>query len=371
VLVLNNDNATPGTLKFRAGSTIDVVFSGTGTSSATIDVSGAGSNKGRIDLNGSTRTFNIGSSSATVQMTINAIIMDGAGSSGITKTGAGTMALTGANLYVGSTTINDGALQLGNGGTTGSLHTSSAIIVTAPGVFAVNRSNTTTQGTDFSGGAITGTGGVTQNGSGTLVLNSANTYSGTTTINAGALQVDNTTGSGTGTGPVVVMNGAILQGTGTIAGDTTVNSGAQLQPGTSTIIGTLTFGNTLTLLDGSTTDFHLAGDTSFDKILTTNLAVGLTATSTASFRVFLDGLYSPIAGVNFKIFDWTSLTGADTNLANNLDFTGAVLGAGLGWDTSTFNSNGIISVMAIPEPGRVLMLMFGLTGLFMRRRRRD
>jgi autotransporter-associated beta strand protein len=151
---------------------------------------------------------------------------------GLTKAGAGTLALSGANSYTGTTTISTGTLQLGNGGTTGSLSTSSAIVDNAN--FTINRSNAVTQGTDFSGAPITGAAGsFTQAGSGTTTLNAANTYGGGTTVNAGTLLVNNTTGSGTGTGNVTVNSSGTLGGTGTISGSVTVNSGGNLSPGNS------------------------------------------------------------------------------------------------------------------------------------------
>ena len=66
--------------------------------------------------------------------------------------GSGTLLLTGANTYGGATTINAGTLQLGAGGTTGSL--SGAITDNA--TLAFNYSNSTTVSN-----AISGTGGVT------------------------------------------------------------------------------------------------------------------------------------------------------------------------------------------------------------------
>ena len=56
-------------------------------------------------------------------------------------------------------------------------------------------SNTVTQGTDFAS-VIGGTGGVTQSGSGTLVLNGTNTYTGVTTFDAGIVNVANLTNYG-------------------------------------------------------------------------------------------------------------------------------------------------------------------------------
>jgi autotransporter-associated beta strand protein len=55
---------------------------------------------------------------------------------------------------------------------------------------------------------------------GTITLSGANTDTGATSITAGTLLVNNTTGSGTGTNTVTVASGATLGGTGTISGAT-------------------------------------------------------------------------------------------------------------------------------------------------------
>ena len=78
-----------------------------------------------------------------------------------------------------------GTVELGNGGTTGSLCTTG--IITDNGNLTLCRSNTVVQGTDLSTSDIVGTGSVTQAGSGTLVLNQANTYSGPTNVMNGSL----------------------------------------------------------------------------------------------------------------------------------------------------------------------------------------
>lgn len=137
------------------------------------------------------------------------------GSGTLAKTGAGTVTLSGANTYTGSTLISEGALQIGNGGTTGSLSTSSAI--TNNGTLIFNRSDNIAQGTTFSAGAISGTGMLVKNGAGTLTLGSANTYSGTTTINAGALRATNAAALGTTAAGTTVANGAALELAGGIA----------------------------------------------------------------------------------------------------------------------------------------------------------
>jgi len=110
---------------------------------------------------------------------------------------------SGNNTYTGLTTISAGTLQLGNGGTTGSIVTN----VKNNGTLAFVRSDDVT----FPG-VISGTGEVTQIGPGTLILAGVNTYSGGTNFNGGILAVE---GNGhLGTGPLRFDGGALEQLTG-------------------------------------------------------------------------------------------------------------------------------------------------------------
>jgi autotransporter-associated beta strand protein len=88
--------------------------------------------------------------------------------------------LTGANTYSGGTTIvGGGVLSVGDSATSGSITGD----VANGGNLTFTRSDTTTYG-----GVISGTGVVNKNGTGTLVLSGANTYSGATRIQNGTLQ---------------------------------------------------------------------------------------------------------------------------------------------------------------------------------------
>ena len=116
---------------------------------------------------------------------------------------AGTVILTGDNLFAGNVNIAAGAtLQLGNGGTSGSL--AAAASISNGGVLAVNHSGTLLLSTLISGvGTLSAL-------AGTTVLTGANTFSGGTSIAPGAiLQIGNGGTSGSvGTGPVA--NGGAL-----------------------------------------------------------------------------------------------------------------------------------------------------------------
>src|SRR5262249_49623459 len=109
---------------------------------------------------------------------------------------SGNLTLTGANTYTGGTTIT-GTLQLGNGGTTGSIVGG----IVDNGGLPINEAGTATLGTPLSGSRAP-----QQNGRGITVLTAAQTFTGGTTINAGTLQL------GTGGSLAAGSNLAIFRG---------------------------------------------------------------------------------------------------------------------------------------------------------------
>ncbi|MFZ2278158.1 MAG: autotransporter-associated beta strand repeat-containing protein [Prosthecobacter sp.] len=245
-LVLNG-----GTLQYTGGATsTDRLFS-IGSSGGTLDASGTGAvnftNTGSMDFNGQSgvRTLTL-TGTNTGGNILAAIIGDNGDATALTKTGAGTWVLTGANSYTGATTIGAGVLQIGNGGTTGSLSTSSALI--SNGTLAFNRTDGVVQGSDFAS-VISGSGGVTQAGSGTLTLNGDNTYTGTTNVRAGTLEVTHNNALGTADAGTTVSSGATLLLNNvnystaeslSLNGSGTGSSGALRNSGTSTYTGAIT-----------------------------------------------------------------------------------------------------------------------------------
>lgn len=117
-----------------------------------------------------------------------------AGAGGLTKQGAGTLVLTANNTFAGTTTIAQGLLQLGDGGSGGSL--TGAIV--DHGTLAIDRADTLVLA-----GAISGSGTLRQSGTGITVLAADNRYAGGTTIDAGTLQLGNGGASGSIVGDVV------------------------------------------------------------------------------------------------------------------------------------------------------------------------
>jgi autotransporter-associated beta strand repeat len=119
----------------------------------------------------------------------------------VTKSGSGASILTGTNTYTGATTINAGILQIGNGGTTGTLGSGA---VTNNGTLVIDRSNDLTVAN-----TITGAGGLTKFGAGRLTLTGTNSYNGPNAIFGGGVEFSSA--SSLGSGSIAIHSGATLR----------------------------------------------------------------------------------------------------------------------------------------------------------------
>ena len=254
------DTGAAGPLsKTGAGS---LIMSGANTYTGTTTISGGTLQIGAGGTTGSLSTSSSITNNATLSFNRSNTVAQGtdfagviAGTGAVTQSGSGTLVLSGANTYTGATTISAGTLQIGSGSTTGSLSPSSSITDNA--TLSFNRSNTLTQGTDFAS-VISGTGALTQAGSGTLILSGTNTYTGATLLSAGTLTVNGSVASSS----LTTINGGTLTGTGAV-GAIQLNSAGAINVGS----GTLSTGN-IAITDGQLV-FSIGGTSNYGHLNTT------------------------------------------------------------------------------------------------------
>jgi autotransporter-associated beta strand protein len=245
---------------------------------------------------------------------------------------------------------------------------------------------------DQPGGTVSA---LTKEGAGTMVLTQANLYTGGTTVNGGVLSINNTTGSGTGTGAITVGASGTLAGRGAIvtsnlavlvngalsvgeAGDTIDTTDLSLHLGTGT--STLTFAGSVELdIFGQNDD--LSGDPHGADLFNDTLHV--TSASSVVLGGVLrvrDGSTDPFnapeswnIGDSWQLFDWSALTAGSVTGAFSSYVLPDLQDAGKAWFTDNLASTGVISIVAaeaVPEPSRTLLMAAGLALLIFRRRRR-
>ncbi len=264
----------------------------------------------------------------------------GAGTNNITKLGTGTLIVASSNSYSGATTISAGTLQIGNGGSglaAGSLSTSSAI--TNNGMLAFNRSDTVTQGTDF--GAISGSGTLSQAGSGTLLLIGTMAFSGVTTVNNGTLDLQN---------QLALQNCIFAGGSGMLVLDSSVGANAftfgglsgstnlQLVNSASNAIA-LSVGNSS---QNSTYTGVLSGGGSLIKIGSSSTQVigggntytGTTTISAGTLQIGNNGNLSSIAAGSTIIDNATLAFAASNALTEGVNFSAALISGSGGFAQS-------------------------------------
>lgn len=354
----------------------NLVITGTGTASA------AAPNTGTLNLGGVTRTITVqtanpvataGNNDATIETAIVST-----GNAGIIKEGSRALVLSGNNTYTGTTVVNNGELNLRGSLGTGAVTVSkvgatlaNAAVLSGGGdgvTTGIIRSSVTIGDINDAGILSPGTVPSTT----TLITNYGAGANGTLTLTAGGPALTVADGSQIQLG----ITSATYTSTGVIAGLTDT-----------------TYTNALTYIGANGSEFTSSwnvapGAGAMDYLNLTgassSLSVGNRATATfgdGSIRISLVNATSLGLGQVFNLVDWQSVSAINGNfdtgassiyaagsnvIAGDLDLP--ALSAGLAWDVSAFAQYGVIVI--VPEPSRAILLLLGLLGLMLRRRRR-
>ena len=296
-----------GTLKAGAENAFSAASATTVDVGATLDLGGfiGGTDQTVSSLSGGGTVTDSGVTPATLtnagaSSKFSGVIEDGAGKkskTGLTQNSIGnTLTLTGANTYTGATTITAGTLQIGGAGSLGSGSYAGAI--SDAGTFEYSSS-----AAQELSGVISGAGGLTQNGPGTLTLSGANTYQGPTLVAAGTLR------------------GGAANAFSAVSA-TTVDGGATLDLGG--------FNETVTSLSGAGSGAAYVTNKGLSSPATlTNQGASSTFSGVIKNGVSATGLAERSAGNTLTLTGVNTYTGATTITAGNLRIGGSgSLGSG-------------------------------------------
>ncbi len=325
----------------RLGATGGVLQAANGMG---LTIGAAGSNAGDITsggpINNNAGELILINDSTAGAITVNSqITNNGTGSVSLTTSGPGTTVLNAANTYSGPTNIDSGTLSLGNAAalpSAGTIHISqgatldiggnNVTIESLNGAGTVDNNNpnntgnyTLTLGGNNSNstfnGAIqdsVGTLALVKNGTGTLTVGGANTFSGGLTLNDGTLNLTNVSGAGVGT---LTVNGGSVDMTSAF---TALDNNLQLNG------GVVNISNEFMTVNGA---INVTGDATIN---TGNEVVYFGGAFSGNGTLNLTGSYVPTFESSFAAFTGTVNLGA-----SSMDFR--LFGGFYGSAAATFN----------------------------------
>ena len=347
-----------GTLRLGATETLPNASAVTVSAGATLDMNDltdtVGSLAGAGNLLLGAGTLIAGGDNTSTSFTGTA-----GGSGGITKNGTGTLTLGGTNSFTGATNVNTGTLALGSAA---SAPASSRVTVAGGAIFNVAGfsagigslagagSVTLGAGTLSAGGdgtsstfsgIVSGTGGFTKAGTGTLTMMGANSFTGALTVSAGGVTFSGATGTATGATSVTIQSGASL-----ILDNASAANADRI--GNSAVINIQ--GGNLTLNSGASGTNETVGQ--LNLLSSAGVTVTHNGTAAQSSALTFSSMGSVTAGATLN-FAGTGLGGALGTAATgpHIFITGQANGLIGGWarvgsDFASYGANGVSAFSA-------------------------
>lgn len=299
------------------------------------------------------------------------LVVGGAGHGTVNLTGDGILKVGAAGdgaVVLAESAGSVGSLVIGQGVSAGTLQAAS--ISGGQGTASVTFNHSTT--VNFRP-TLSGSLSVTKSGSGRLVFDYENTYTGLTTVADGTLKVGNASGSATGSGKVIVDRLGTLIGSGTVSGDVEISG--TISPGDASVAtlstGSQTWKNegvyaweiqSLSGPTGSTWDLlRIDGDLSIESTLENPFTIAITTLTLEGQAGLLQG-FSDTQNYSWTIVTVTGSIGPWSMSQIFLDVSGFANDP-IGTFSLTQDDKDLNLVYTVPEPASWSMMLLGAFGL--------